>query len=92
LKTEIALSHESEGQREQALAWLGRALRVVTRVSDPYVALWTRIMLDQARLSLRADRAAAETLTRTLIGLAARTHANDELSEALTLLGQVQPK
>jgi hypothetical protein len=24
--------------------------------------------------------------------IAARTHANDELSEALTLLGQVQPK
>ncbi|WP_087002766.1 hypothetical protein [Rhizobium sullae] len=88
----IALSHEGEGQLEQALAWLGRALRVVTRVSDPYAALWTRIMLDQARISLSADPAATETLTRTLIGLAARTHANNELSEALTLLGDVQAK
>jgi tetratricopeptide (TPR) repeat protein len=86
----IGLSYWAEAYPDLALSWLERGLQAVTRVTDPYTALWTRISLDQARISSEVQGATAEILIRGVIGLAARTHADTELSEALELLGQVQ--
>jgi hypothetical protein len=85
----IGLTHEREGRLAEALAALAQAGTALSRVTDPYAALWSCILLDQARLHHAAKSGAATGLVRTLLAPAARTHADADLREAIALMSTI---
>ncbi len=82
----IALTHEAEGNIPAALEWLTRARTAVTRVTDPYAALLVEILGDQARLLFKTKSPVANTAAREFLSLAARTHADHSLEQAVALV------
>lgn len=81
----IGLAHEVDGQPNQALSWLGRASRVASGFTDFYAALQSRILFDQARITLGVDTDLAAPMIRNLLAFAARAHADVELDAAVSL-------
>ena len=82
----IALTYMAEGNSPAALDWLARARTAVTRVTDPYAALLVEIIGDQARILAAIDSPAANAAAREFLSLAARTHADHPLQQAVALV------
>ena len=82
----IALTHAVEGDRPAAVEWLSRARTAVTRVTDPYAALLVEILGDQARVLVATKSAGASAVAREYLSLAARSHADHALQQAVALV------
>lgn len=83
----IALSHAASGDLEPALTWITQALQRCRRVTDAYAGMEASILATDAELSLRAaDPVRAEAAARALLTLAARTHQDGFVRDALNLL------
>lgn len=83
----IALTMSREGDHAAAAEWLATAKRRCTRETDIYVALVVQILADQAELSRQTGHLSqAEWTTRELLALAARTHADHQVRNALRQL------
>jgi DNA-binding SARP family transcriptional activator/ActR/RegA family two-component response regulator len=83
----IALTYAREGDDDHAAEWLANARRRSTRETDTYLALLVQILADQAALSRRTGHPSqAEWTTRELLALAARTHADHQVQNALQQL------
>lgn len=79
------LAHAREGRSVEALSWLERAEHVLTAVTDPYAALLVRILMDRVRIARQAREGDADDVVRRVLELAARTHADVELGDAISL-------
>lgn len=83
----IAQTCARVGQHDQALDWITQARHRCLRETDTYVAMHAAILATDAELSLAAgERDRADTTTRALIALAARTHMDAHLAHGLELL------
>jgi DNA-binding SARP family transcriptional activator len=83
----IALTYAKRADYETAERWLVTARERCASVTDPSAAVLVEIMADQMRLAVTAGKPdKARTLARQLIPVAARTHADAHLREAMTLL------
>ncbi|MBK8159953.1 MAG: hypothetical protein IPK59_14695 [Rhodospirillaceae bacterium] len=80
----MALTFAATDAHDTALQWLVRARDHCARVSDPYAALLVEIFADLAKCSRLAGAAEqAGFHTRQLVSMAARTHADAHLRQAL---------
>jgi len=83
----IALSHIAEKRPDQALAWLADGLKRCLRITDTYIAVVVEILANHAEVSLLTGRRSeADALSRKLLALAARTHADAYVARAADLL------
>lgn len=83
----LALTYAADRQFELAAQWLEEADRRCIRVSDPYVALRVEILAAKVDVSQHlGQEEAAATLSRELIGMAARAHMDLHVERAATYL------
>ena len=82
----MAMTHLAEGNTLAALDWLVRAKTALTRVTDPYAALLVEIIGDQARILAKVESPSANAAAREFLLLAARTHADHPLQQAVALV------
>lgn len=83
----IALCAMASNDLSRAGEWLVTAQRSCTRETDVFAALLVQIQMDRAELSQRAGRTSeAERITRDVLALAARTHADHQLQRAMERL------
>ncbi|MCY1126174.1 BTAD domain-containing putative transcriptional regulator [Frigidibacter sp. RF13] len=82
-----ALLHEDRGELGDASDWLVHARSRLCSVTDLYAALLIEILSDELRLFRKRRKTDEASLTaRELVVLAARTHADAYLEDAVTLL------
>lgn len=80
----IALSYARENDVSAAREWLTTARYRTQRETDVYVALLVQILADHADVDRAAgDASGADWMTRKLLALAARTHADHHVRRAL---------
>jgi DNA-binding SARP family transcriptional activator len=84
----MALTYAAANAFEPAMQWLVTARNKCVRVTDPYAALLVEILADQVKLNFKAGKqAAARAIARDLISVAAKTHADAHLTNALAMIG-----
>lgn len=84
----LALCAEAEGSSAAARDWMTEAERRGNRVTDGWAGLNVANLAERARLSRTYGSASeADSLTRRLIEVAARTHADLHLRKAMEWLG-----
>jgi tetratricopeptide (TPR) repeat protein len=80
----IGLTFAAVQDFESALGWLANAQKRCTREPDTFVALHLQILADRANMSRRLGHLSqAEWMTRELLSLAARTHADHQVQQAI---------
>lgn len=83
----IALTYAATDENETALQWLANARNTCVRVTDPYAALLVEILSDQIRVSHKSGQLEqATSIARELLSVAARTHADAHLRQAVAMI------
>jgi tetratricopeptide (TPR) repeat protein len=83
----IALTYAATDENEIAMQWLANARKTLVRVTDPYAGLLVEILSDQVRVSLKSGQPEqAASIARELLAVAARTHADAHLKQALAAI------
>ncbi len=79
----IALLHQDSGDLDGATDWLQHARAKCCAVTDLYAGLLVQILADQLQVEKQRQGDNASTIARELISLAARTHADAYLDQAM---------
>jgi tetratricopeptide (TPR) repeat protein len=88
----IGLTFAAAQDVDGALGWLANAQRRCAREPDTFVALLVQILADRADMSRRLGHLSqAEWMTRELLALAARTHADHQVQRAMDKLSFSRP-
>jgi hypothetical protein len=70
------------------MQWLTQARERCLRETDVYAALLVEIVADQARISVQSGQlAAADSIARELLSLAAKAHMDNHVHWAVELIG-----